>query len=413
MQDNGTEKTADIMQMDEVYSNSRLNISAAEGQILKGLIFNRKLLEFNPCRATVRVRESQEDVNLYAFPDRFFLRPTEAPLNKRGWVFQERTLAPRIIHFTKNQVFWECHSLEASEVLPQGDSLELGHVGKGVGISSALSKQELQSRWYAFVSHYSGTSVTYSEDRLLALSAVAKQFCLAMRLDPSKYLAGVWEDELPLSMLWHQVPDPDMRGPELIASIAPSWSWASIGGQISYIELSRQISNVELLGVQATRISPNPFGGTSSCRLRLRGAVCKCRRYVRSGVPWVCITQRTKFQESANAPGDNQVGIYWDKSRKAVADWLNTIGSSSSSSTCFLLHIASQKEDQLGPIQRGVILQRTAIRGTYTRIGSFFIFRDSYSNSDLENAFNGHLNTLDTDDYLELNSIGKYTINIV
>jgi hypothetical protein len=32
----------------------------------------------------------------------------EGPLNKRGWVLQERALARRTIYFTKNQTYWEC-----------------------------------------------------------------------------------------------------------------------------------------------------------------------------------------------------------------------------------------------------------------------------------------------------------------
>jgi hypothetical protein len=29
-----------------------------------------------------------------------------APLQKRGWVLQERMLSPRILHFTDQQFFW-------------------------------------------------------------------------------------------------------------------------------------------------------------------------------------------------------------------------------------------------------------------------------------------------------------------
>ncbi|KAK0100158.1 hypothetical protein ONS95_008497 [Cadophora gregata] len=32
----------------------------------------------------------------------------QGPLNERGWVFQERALARRTIHFTSKQVYWEC-----------------------------------------------------------------------------------------------------------------------------------------------------------------------------------------------------------------------------------------------------------------------------------------------------------------
>jgi len=50
----------------------------------------------------------------------------------------------------------------------------------------------------------------------------------------------------------------------------------------------------------------------------------------------------------------------------------------------------------------------------HTRFGSFFTrVQSNYPNSELEDAFNGRLDTLSTDDYLELDSGGKYPIDIV
>jgi hypothetical protein len=39
------------------------------------------------------------------------------PLNKRGWTFQERELSPRILHFSADQLWWECRSIRAQEDL--------------------------------------------------------------------------------------------------------------------------------------------------------------------------------------------------------------------------------------------------------------------------------------------------------
>jgi len=105
MQDDGPEKTADIMQMDEIYSNSALNISAAEGRVYEGLLFDRKILCMYPCRARVRASSTQEDVHFHAFPDEWFLRPSDASLNKRGWGFQERALAPRMCTSPRTRCF--------------------------------------------------------------------------------------------------------------------------------------------------------------------------------------------------------------------------------------------------------------------------------------------------------------------
>lgn len=42
------------------------------------------------------------------------------PINRRGWVLQERLLSHRIIHFGAQQVFWECRELLACETFPEG-----------------------------------------------------------------------------------------------------------------------------------------------------------------------------------------------------------------------------------------------------------------------------------------------------
>lgn len=40
--------------------------------------------------------------------DNFKVDVEQSALSKRGWVFQERALSRRIIHFTETQVYWEC-----------------------------------------------------------------------------------------------------------------------------------------------------------------------------------------------------------------------------------------------------------------------------------------------------------------
>lgn len=153
------------MHMDQMYLNSTLNISAAEAQSHEGLVFYRDMLSTNPCGATVKVPEATEDAHLQAFPDEWYPRPSEAPVYKRGWVFQERILAPHIIHFAKNPLFWECHSLEASEVLPQGIPSEPVRLNKGVETSSQSTKEHVRLWWYQLVEAYSRTELNFADDR--------------------------------------------------------------------------------------------------------------------------------------------------------------------------------------------------------------------------------------------------------
>lgn len=196
MQDDDMEKQEDVMHMDEIYFNSSLNISATEGTP-DGLLFNRNLLSVNPCRTVAGHPGTHPKIGLQAFVDKCFLRGSDGPLNKRGWVFQELTLSPRIVHFTKEQVFWECHSLIVSEILPQGLPAE-GSVPTKQNIfhgRHAASVQQVKQQWYNFVEQYSQTSLSFPDDRLLAISAIAKRCCSGMGLEPSEYLAGIWKGD--------------------------------------------------------------------------------------------------------------------------------------------------------------------------------------------------------------------------
>lgn len=54
---------------------------------------------------------------------------TNSVLGRRAWVFQERLLAKRVLHFTSNQVFFECCSIRATETYPMSIQ-RLQHVGQ-------------------------------------------------------------------------------------------------------------------------------------------------------------------------------------------------------------------------------------------------------------------------------------------
>lgn len=113
----------------------------------------------------------------------------EQPLFSRGWVFQERVLSPRMLHFGSEYVFWECKTSNYSERYPNGypDSQE-----KLESIPVQLSKEHEEKRfnlWATAVSDYSSLSLTYPADRLIAISGVAKH--LQTLVPSDKYLAGL------------------------------------------------------------------------------------------------------------------------------------------------------------------------------------------------------------------------------
>jgi hypothetical protein len=88
------------------------------------------------------------------------------------------------------------------------------------------------------VQKYMEMQLTYEKDIFPAISGVAKRFQTALQ---SKYMAGIWLDTFPESLLWYDVPPfgnfkDGVRQHEPIPGVdrrpvrwrAPSWSWASL-----------------------------------------------------------------------------------------------------------------------------------------------------------------------------------------
>ncbi|GKT51648.1 uncharacterized protein ColSpa_11829 [Colletotrichum spaethianum] len=66
-------------------------------------------LQQRPNRTVVTIDRSPESpFYICEAIDDFQRYVVEGPLNKRGWVLQERALARRTIYFTERQVYWEC-----------------------------------------------------------------------------------------------------------------------------------------------------------------------------------------------------------------------------------------------------------------------------------------------------------------
>lgn len=165
--------------------------------------------------------------------------------NTRGWTFQERLLSKRVLHFTARKIFWECRMTDASEENepPRGPSYrtpwlreecycEPGSLAKrDAGASKACF-----DTWYRIVSMYSSRELSYETDVLPALSGLAHSFKavhdLEKTTDTNDYLAGIWRNDLPKGLLW-TLHDSSVASRHS-QYIAPSWSWASMNGQVHF-----------------------------------------------------------------------------------------------------------------------------------------------------------------------------------
>ena len=123
-QEEEQDKQHEISLMGEIYAGSELNLAAtAASSGSDGLFHVRNPIEVEPFRKRVQFHGDKGWIRgeIIVYNANFRDQVDMAPLNKRGWVFQERLLAPRVLHFARDQVYWTCSSLLAAEVMPYGN----------------------------------------------------------------------------------------------------------------------------------------------------------------------------------------------------------------------------------------------------------------------------------------------------
>lgn len=188
------------------------------------------------------------------------------PLAKRAWAFQEHVLAPRVVHFAKDELFWEdaqmisceCHGL--NENYPWNPSK--GFYVKPHHIAEA-DAEERSLRWHSVVETYSGLQLTFESDIFPALQGIAHVMQQAKNCE---YYAGLWEDNLIDDMLWF-CPLPNVRP---VAFRAPTWSWASVVGKVAYVpEYVQKCASVQ--SVTATPVGSSPLGQVCGASVTIRG----------------------------------------------------------------------------------------------------------------------------------------------
>ncbi|KAI6765928.1 hypothetical protein HG530_006998 [Fusarium avenaceum] len=162
-------------------------------------------------------------------------------LRDRGWTMQERILSPRIIHYASDQLYWECyHGIQESEDklrwMGQNSNItKTAHRVKSAKDDETKARElrKMLHYWYVLLvgGDYSHRTLTYGDDKLVAIGGVAKAF---NDIAPLGYMAGHWgetDKDLIRSLCWSRG-SPGRKSPDYRA---PSWSWASQDSAINYV----------------------------------------------------------------------------------------------------------------------------------------------------------------------------------
>lgn len=295
IQDSVADWRREAAAMGDVYRNSFCSISAtAASNSDEGCFVERDPSLVSPCTFSSAWTNTSNQTYFIVEAD-FFSPIFEAPLNRRAWVIQERLLAPRTLHYSQQQLFWECHELEACETFPQ--RLPLGLYGTGFkGMDPHIDGKKLQLvaqvencdpdptlnayyLWGKIVQAYSYGGLTKPEDKLMALSGLAKKL---QHMVDDEYLAGLWRDMLPPQLLW-EVYDtrqgdgrPSVRSPHYRA---PSWSWASVDGCVGFLMTRRTGSTVTIIEAQVSPCTSDATGQLKDGFIRLNGDLFAAELY--------------------------------------------------------------------------------------------------------------------------------------
>ena len=192
------------------------------------------------------------------------------PIYKQAWVFQETLLARRNIHFNTGGLVYECktHRRVQGQLPPYASTTE-----ETLGVLSP------QDKWRIIVNAYTYRILTFSKDKLAALSGIA----ITMSHDlGDEYLAGLWKASLLFDLLWHVMPGATMEVLTFREYVAPSWSWASIDRGVVWSPFKSPRSLITILHAEVTLKGANKYGEVTHGELRLRGRLIACRVHLKS-----------------------------------------------------------------------------------------------------------------------------------
>jgi len=283
-----------------VYGNSTLNISAAAAaDSTQGCFRERLGLITWPC--PIMLFEKACCLSRYpVWREEHMGDPGDAEhsgdidqdfsnvLARRAWVLQEQVLSRRSIIFAEKRLIWRCPTLLTNEKYPLGiprapdissDNRRLLHCILN-GITSFIPEEpavDIYTCWYRTVVEFTSRNLTYEQDRLPAISGIAKRFGTAVN---DNYHAGLWRKDMVFGLLWYVIRE-EVECTSNLAR-APSWSWASVNGEVYYFLVSLDgYTNrtslyplVDILDVSdPTTCKDHPFGVTSSASLSLSGVL--------------------------------------------------------------------------------------------------------------------------------------------
>lgn len=281
IQDDPLDWKNEAAQMASIYQNAYVTLGATRSSYSNGGLFNRKgeraqnaiesplKLIVDGNEAAIYAGAPMQHVNQYPRPMEE-IEKSPFPLLERAWVYQERLLSPRFLHFGPYELSWECKESFKCEC-GSAVNYSFNQVTK---IRSQLSMHSLRSEevhrsslWRELAMKYSSLSITYGKDIFPALAGLAQRW---NSNGTDEYLAGLWRSSFIHDLIW-KTDDWRVEAERPCPWRAPTWSWASvIHSPITYpVWPSIKSIHANIVEVNCTPTGPDRYGEISSADLVL------------------------------------------------------------------------------------------------------------------------------------------------
>lgn len=363
IQDDTGDWRRESSKMSGVYGGAALSIaasSAKDGSV--GCFFNRNedmLKQIHKYQIQLPVGDYQDSAMFTPLDKTNYQDYMEdCPLAERGWVFQERFLAPRTIHFTSSQLYFTCREKICCETFQNLTDLSNQNM-------RIVERTNIPEIWRTVVHNYSQCKLTYEKDKLIAISGVAKW--LQLRTG-DEYVAGLWQSRLELDLLWDTMEVSPIRPQNEM----PSWSWASFNRAVfippdkGYGQDYKLMSN--LVGVNLDFASDDTFGEVKRGSLRLATGPLVVAN----------ITRPSKYQARA---------VYLNGTPSKCSYYNDYEADLMSNSTWYFLPLIKWPKGDGNDNIRGLMLERVVgMKGSFKRAGNFSY--QPYNGDDFPRAMN-------------------------
>ncbi|KAK1246314.1 hypothetical protein MKX08_000116 [Trichoderma sp. CBMAI-0020] len=335
VQDDKEDWRMEAAKMASIYQNAYLVLSASKSHSSDDGLFGGINGELDPI--IIPIPSSSQGsalcfrksfTHLPGYMDQKLVKKSPLPTFNRGWIFQERLLASRVLHFGPQELSWECWEDSACQCTSTYSSTGNGPVDTALTMSAQrvlqpkviynqdywkqLDETRLIKVWHMLVEDYTRLHLTFESDIFPAMSGIAKSF---QKYAKSEYVAGIWAKSLLCDLTWHKetVSSSSTENVEWHQRPkswrAPTWSWASALGPVQFLDIGNGLLPLcELEEVKCLPYQSDPTGELRSGHLLLRGYLIS-----------TSIRYRSSVKEGTKAPFDlyeldimhKQVGNVW------------------------------------------------------------------------------------------------------